>query len=75
MGILECEKDILSYCKMNTDISHDVIPELLRDGKAVYAYLTDKRHYDIGTFKTLEEVRKLVERSKSPFNVPGRAEL
>lgn len=75
MGILECEKDILTYCKMNTDISHDVIPELLRDGKAVYAYLTDKRHYDIGTFKTLEEVRKLVERSKAPFNVPGRADL
>jgi mannose-1-phosphate guanylyltransferase/phosphomannomutase len=68
MGILECESDMLSYCKPNTDISHDVIPELLREHKPVYAYLTPKRHYDIGTFKNLEEVRTLVEESKVQFH-------
>jgi NDP-sugar pyrophosphorylase family protein len=67
MGILVCEKEILSYCKPNTDISNHVIPELLHKQKAVFAYLTPKRHYDIGTFKSLEEVRALVERSKAPL--------
>lgn len=69
MGILVCEKEILSYCKPNKDISQHVLPELLREGRAVYAYLTQKRHYDIGTFKTLEEVRELVERSRAPFQL------
>jgi NDP-sugar pyrophosphorylase family protein len=67
MGILVCNNEILPYCKPNNDISQHVIPELLRDGKSVYAYLTAKRHYDIGTFKTLEEVRGLVETSRAPF--------
>ncbi len=66
MGILVCEKEILSYCKPRTDISQQVVPALLRDGKAVFAYLTQKRHYDIGTFKTLEEVRQLLDKSKAP---------
>jgi mannose-1-phosphate guanylyltransferase/phosphomannomutase len=67
MGILACEKAILPHCKPNTDISQQVIPELLREHEAVFAYLTRKRHYDIGTFKSLEEVRALVEQSKEPF--------
>lgn len=69
MGILVCEKEILPYCKPNTDISQHVIPELLRERQAVFAYLTQKRHYDIGTFKSLEEVRALIEQSKPPFQV------
>jgi glucose-1-phosphate adenylyltransferase len=67
MGILICEKEILRYCEPNTDISHDVVPMLLRDKKPVFAYLTSRRHYDIGTFKNLEEARTLVEQSKAPF--------
>jgi mannose-1-phosphate guanylyltransferase len=61
MGIDIFEPTVLSYCKPNTDIAQHVIPSLLKDGKGVYAYLTDKRHYDIGTFKSLEEVRQLAE--------------
>ena len=64
MGIHILEKEALSYCKPKTDLAHDVIPTLLREGKSVYAYLTEKRHYDIGTFKTLEEVRELFEKGK-----------
>ena len=67
MGILICEKDVLRYCKPNTDISHEVMPQLLRDKKAVFAYLTSKRHYDIGTFKNLEDARSLVDRTRTPF--------
>ena len=67
MGIDVVEREALSYCKPNTDIAQDVIPRLLREGKPVYAYLTPKRHYDIGTFKNLEEARRLVETDKILF--------
>lgn len=70
MGILVCDKEILPYCRPNQDISQHVLPKLLSEGKLVYAYLTERRHYDIGTFKTLEEVRELVDRSKAPFQSP-----
>ena len=61
MGIDILEPDALVYCKPNTDIAQHVIPSLLKDGKSVYAYMSEKRHYDIGTFKSLEEVRQLVD--------------
>jgi mannose-1-phosphate guanylyltransferase/phosphomannomutase len=67
MGILVCEKEILQYCKPNTDISHDTIPTLIREKKPVFAYLTQKRHYDIGTFKNLEELRTIFEQKKGLF--------
>jgi mannose-1-phosphate guanylyltransferase/phosphomannomutase len=67
MGIYVCSRDILPYCKRNTDLSQDVIPKLLQDSKPVFAYVTEKRHYDIGTFKNLEEVRTLIEKSRAPF--------
>jgi NDP-sugar pyrophosphorylase family protein len=65
MGIQVCEKEFLSYCKPNLDIAHDVIPRLLKEGKPVYAFLSSKRHYDIGTFKTLEEVRELFQKDSA----------
>jgi NDP-sugar pyrophosphorylase family protein len=68
MGIHVLEKEALSYCKPKTDLAGDVVPQLVRDGKSVYAYLTEKRHYDIGTFKTLEEVRELLESNKALFH-------
>jgi len=67
MGINILEPNTLTYCKPNTDIAQHVIPSLLRDGKPVYAYMTEKRHYDIGTFKSLEEVRQLVDGNKIIF--------
>jgi NDP-sugar pyrophosphorylase family protein len=67
MGIYLCRNEVLPYCKPNSDLSQDIIPKLLRDGRPVFAYLTEKRHYDIGTFKNLEEVRALIEESKATF--------
>jgi NDP-sugar pyrophosphorylase family protein len=64
MGIDILEKEALTYCKPQTDVAHDVIPELLRDHRSVYAYLTPKRHYDIGTFKSLEDVNKILGQQK-----------
>ncbi len=68
MGIDIVEKDeVLSYCRPKIDFAQHVVPSLLSARKAVFAYLTDKRHYDIGTFKNLEEVRDLLERNKTLF--------
>lgn len=71
MGIHILEREVLEYCKPKTDLAHDVIPQLMRDGKGVYAYLTEKRHYDIGTFKALEEVRAFLGQSKELFPANG----
>ena len=67
MGLDIMNRDVISYCKPNTDIANDVIPRLLEDRKSVYGYLTEKRHYDIGTFKTLEEVRTRMEKDQRLF--------
>lgn len=67
IGIDILEKEVLSCCKPNTDLAQHVIPKLIQNGKPVYAYLTGKRHYDIGTFKNLEEVRTLLEQKGSLF--------
>jgi len=68
MGIDIVEKDeIIPYCKPKMDFAKHVVPNLLATRKAVFAYLTEKRHYDIGTFKSLEEARELLERNKTLF--------
>ena len=64
MGIHVLEREALDYCLPNTDLAQHVIPKLLADHKPVFAYVTEKRHYDIGTFKSLEEVRALFEQQK-----------
>ena len=69
MGIFICEMEVLSYCKRNTDVSREVVPQVIRDGKPVYAYLTDKRHYDIGTFKNPEDAREIVEHWRAPLQL------
>jgi len=67
IGIDILEREVLSSCKPNTDLAQHVIPKLIQIGRPVYAYLTEKRHYDIGTFKNLEEVRTLLEQKGSLF--------
>ena len=67
MGIDIFEHSALTYCSRGKDIATDVIPQLLRDGKQVFAFLSNKRHYDIGTFKSLEEVRSRLDRGEELF--------
>ncbi len=70
MGLDLLEKDALDYCKPHTDIAQNMIPELLRDHEPVYAYLTPKRHYDIGTFKSLEDISKILGQQKRTGSQP-----
>jgi mannose-1-phosphate guanylyltransferase/phosphomannomutase len=65
MGIHVLEREVLEYCKANTDLAEHVIPKLVDERKPVYAYVTDRRHYDIGTFKSLEDARALIELKKA----------
>jgi mannose-1-phosphate guanylyltransferase/phosphomannomutase len=67
IGIDILEKEVLSYCEPNTDLAQHAIPRLIQDGRPVFAYLTEKRHYDIGTFKNLEEIRTLFEEGRDFF--------
>ena len=67
MGIDIFEHSALAYCSSGRDIAADVIPQLLRDGKQVFAFLSNQRHYDIGTFKSLEEVRGRLDHGKDLF--------
>jgi mannose-1-phosphate guanylyltransferase/phosphomannomutase len=62
-GIFVAEPSILRYCLPGTDLSSDVIPHLLEDKLPVYGFAIESRHYDIGTFKTLEEVAKLMKQN------------
>ncbi len=65
MGIDIFEEEALTYCRPHTDIAQDIIPRLLQDHKPVFAYLTEHRHYDIGTFKSLEEINRMLEQKKT----------
>ena|GEM_PF-691831 len=67
MGINIFEKEVLTYCGPGKDVATDVIPQLLRDGKRVFAFLSTKRHYDIGTFKSLEEVRTRLDHGEDLY--------
>jgi NDP-sugar pyrophosphorylase family protein len=67
MGIYTFEREALAYCRPHTDIAQDVIPRLMLEQKPVFAYLTRQRHYDIGTFKSLEEARALLEHKRNLF--------
>jgi len=67
MGIDVMSSEVVSYCRPNSDIASHVIPRLLQDKKPVFGYVTEKRHYDIGTFKTLEEVRMRMEKNQQLF--------
>ena len=64
-GVFIAEPTILSYCLLGTDLSADVIPRLLQDNLPVYGFTIEKRHYDIGTFKVLEEVRNILRHNQS----------
>lgn len=62
MGVYVLEAGILRYCRPETQLTDDVIPSLIEQGERVYGYVTDRRHYDIGTFKNLEEARRVISK-------------
>jgi mannose-1-phosphate guanylyltransferase/phosphomannomutase len=70
-GIFVAEPTILRYCLPGTDLSGDVIPRLLEDNLPVYGFTIESRHYDIGTFKALEDAARFIK--ESPAQSPLQA--
>jgi NDP-sugar pyrophosphorylase family protein len=71
-GVFVAEPTILPYCLPGTDLAADVIPRLLQDNLPVYGFTIEKRHYDIGTFNVLEEVRSILRHDK-PSEMNGNS--
>lgn len=65
MGIYVMEPKVIDFCKPNLDIASDIIPTLIKNGLPVYGYITEKPHYDIGTFKHLDMVKRIIEKRRS----------
>jgi NDP-sugar pyrophosphorylase family protein len=61
MGICVCEPVFLKYCSSGSDIAANVIPALVAKGERVFGYLTPEPHHDIGSFKQLDEVKKILK--------------
>jgi len=64
MGIYVMEPKVIDFCKPGLDIASDIIPTLIEKGLPVYGYITESPHYDIGTFKHLDIVKKVIEKRK-----------
>ena len=60
IGVCLCEPEVLKYATTGSDIAANVIPALVAKGERVYGYLTPETHYDIGSFKQLDEVKKVL---------------
>ena len=60
-GVCLCEPAVLKYCSSGSDIAANVIPTLVAKGERVYGYLTPEPHHDIGSFKQLDEVKKILK--------------
>ncbi|HEV2119320.1 MAG TPA: nucleotidyltransferase family protein [Candidatus Bathyarchaeia archaeon] len=61
IGVCLCEPAVLKYCTTGSDIAANVIPALVAKGEQVYGYLTQEPHHDIGSFKQLDEVKKILK--------------
>ncbi len=61
IGVCVCEPAFLRYCSSGSDIAANVIPTLVAKGERVYGYLTPEPHHDIGSFKQLDEVKKILK--------------
>ena len=62
MGISIFEPIVLNYCRTREDIARDVIPKLIKRRLRVFGYCTKKRHHDLGSFKHLNEIKRMFEK-------------
>ena len=60
-GIAILTKAVLPYMAKNKDFANDVFPAMIRDGKHVVAYISDKEWLDIGTISAYLRVNQLAK--------------
>ncbi len=67
IGVYVCEPKFLSYLQAGTDLAADILPQLLETGERVYGFVTKEPHHDIGSFKELDEAKRILkpQRTKS----------
>ena len=61
IGVYVCEPDFVRYLSAGTDIAADVLPRLVEKGERFYGFLTKEPHYDIGSFKQLDEAKNILK--------------
>jgi len=57
-------RDFVDYLAVGKDISHDVIPRMMADGKKIYAYNSNSRWVDIGSLEHWKLANKLAKEGK-----------
>ncbi len=65
IGVYVCEPRFLTYLSAGTDLAADILPQVIAKGEKVYGFLTKERHYDIGSFKQLDEAKDVLKPEKS----------
>ena len=65
IGVYVCEPGFLPYLSSGSDLAADVLPLLIAKGEKVYGFLTKERHYDIGSFKQLDEAKEVLKPENS----------
>jgi len=65
IGVYVCEPRFLTYLSSGTDLAADILPQVIAKGEKVYGFLTKERHYDIGSFKQLDEAKEVLKPEKS----------
>jgi NDP-sugar pyrophosphorylase family protein len=64
IGVYVCEPSFLQYLSLGTDLAADILPQLLVKGAKFYGFLTPETHHDIGSFKQLDEAKKILKPQK-----------
>ena len=61
IGVYVCEPRFLSYLSEGTDLAKDVLPSLIAKGERFYGFVTREPHHDIGSFKQLDEAKRVLK--------------
>ena len=61
IGVYVCEPGFVEYLSLGKDLAADVLPQLLAKGAKFYGFITPETHYDIGSFKQLDEAKNILK--------------
>ena len=65
IGVYLCEPAFLKYLSLGKDLAADVLPKLLEKSESFYGYVTAEPHYDIGSFRQLDEAKNILKLRKA----------
>lgn len=68
IGVYVCEPKFLTYLSGGTDLARDILPSLIAKGEKFYGFVTKEPHHDIGSFKQLDEAKKILKSQRTRTN-------